>query len=280
MVSGLFLSLSMKGNSISHSCSFPFQASQLSNPPVQPSQLPNPPIQPSEQSTIDEAQVTLTEPTPDKVPASYKQLVKFKGGKLILQTANYYTSSGLLFYCNHGEMKALAVPVDEWLRTELTTIEKAVLAKVTIPPDVPKSKEGAYVYKPLQMRDNLFLTVSKFCKYLKYVKSKGAYILLDNFEAFERGQYNVDIEVAHVYIGPHKGGQNFSLSLRITQIMYREDDTADFHLDEEILNRVLSSPPLEETVPEKKKKAVKRGTKKAKCETPLKAPKNVVTCSA
>ena len=249
----------MKRNSISHSCSFPFQAAQL----------PNPPVQPSQQSTIDEAQVTLTEPTPDKVPASYKQLVKINGEKVILQTSNYYTNAGLLFYCNHNEMKALAVPVDTWLRTQLTALEKAVMTKVTIPPDVPRSKEGAYVYKPLLMRDTLFLSVSKWCKYFKYEKSKGAYMLLDNFESFERGHYNVNIEVAHVYIGPHKGSQNFSLSLRITQVMYREDDSEEFHLDEEILTRVLSSSPPEETVVEKKK-AVKRGVKKAKSDTPYK----------
>ena len=238
----------MKRISISHYNSFPFQAAQ-------------PPAQTSAQ-VIDEAQIALTEPIPEKVPASYKQLVKINGEKAILQTSNYYTSSGLLFYCNHSTMKALAVPMDMWLRTQLTTIERAVMNKVTVPSDVPKSKEGAYVFKPLLLRDTLLITVSKWCKFFKFDKSKGAYVLLDDFVPFEKGQYNVNIEVSHVYIGPHKGGQNFSLSLRITQVMYREDETTEFQLDDDILTRVLCSEPLEETVSEKKK-AGKRA-KKAK----------------
>ena len=169
-------------------------------------------------------------------------------------------------------MKALAVPVDTWLRTQLSTIEKAVMMKVTIPPDVPKSKEGAYLYRPLLLRDTLFLTVSKWCKYFKYDKSKGGYTLLEKFIPFEKGQYNVNIEVAHVYIGPHKGGQNFSLSLRITQIMYKEDDPCDnLQLDDDLLTRVLSSTPCNETSP-KKKKTEKR-VKKPKTETSAKVVK-------
>ena len=174
-------------------------------------------------------------------------------------------------------MKALAVPLDTWLRTQLSTLEKAAMMKVTIPPDVPKTKEGAYVYRPLLLRDTLFLTVSKWCKYFKYDKSKGAYSLLKDFVPFEKGHYNVNIEVSHIYIGPHKGGQNFSLSLRITQIMYKEDEKEnEFQLDEEILTRVLSSTPSEE-IPQKKK-AEKR-VKKAKTETSAKALK-AASCSS
>ena len=269
MVRAFYLSLSMKRNSIPHYCSFPFQAAQL----------PNPPAQTSAESNIDEAEISLTEPTPEKVPASYKQLVRINGGKVTLRTSNYYTSSGLLFYCNHSTMKALGVTVDKWLCTQLSAIEKVVLSKVTIPSDVPKSKEGSYVYKPLLLRDTLLIAVSRWCKFFKFDNNKGAYVLLDDFVPFEKGQYNVDIEVSHVYIGPHKGGQNFSLSLRITQIMYKEDDTTTIVLDDDILTQVLSSEPFEETVPEKKKKPGKR-VKKAKCVTPSKVQKNVVKCSA
>lgn len=163
-------------------------------------------------------------------------------------------------------MKGLAVPVDTWLRTQLSTIEKAVMMKVAIPADVPKSKEGAFVYRPLLLRDSLFLTVSNWCKYFKYDKSKRAYALLDDFEPFEKGYYKVNIEVSHVYIGPHKGGQNFSLSLRITQIMYKEEDIAD-----DPLTRASSSKAVEES-PQKKNKAEKRA-KKIKTETPTKVTK-------
>ena len=231
-------------------------------------------LQASQSTQVNDAQVTLTNPTPEKVPSSYKQLVKMNGEKVILQTANYQTKSGLLFYCNQKEMKALAVPVDDWLRTQLTILEKAVMTKVTIPPDVPKSKEGAYVYRPLLLRDTLFLSVSKWCRYLKFDDSKGGYTLLEKFVPFEKGQYNVNIEVSHVYIGPHKGGQNFSLSLRITQIMYKEEEKcSEFHLDDEILARVLDSTP-NDAAPPTKRKAEKRN-KKSKTESASKYSKTV-----
>ena len=198
-------------------------------------------------------------------------------------------------------MKSLAVPVDSWLRSQLTTIEKAVMMNVRIPDDVPKTKDGAYVYRPLYIKDTLFLTVSKWCKFYKYDHSQGGYVLLDSFQPFEKGHYNVNIEVAHVYIGPHKGGQNFSLSLRITQIMYKEEDKSDnFRVNDELLNQILTpspssfpesnpiltSSPLvpqatdqnttdEADVKKKKKKGEKR-VKKLKTDAPSKAVKTDV----
>ena len=120
------------------------------------------------QTAIDEAQLTLTDPTPEKVPASYKQLLRANGEKVILQTANHHTDSGLFFCCKQNQLKALSVPVDDWLRTQLSTIEKAVMTKVNIPLDVSDSKEGAYVYRPLLLRNTLLVTVSKWCNYFRF----------------------------------------------------------------------------------------------------------------
>ena len=171
---------------------------------------------------------------------------------MILQSTNYHTKCGIFFYYSK-EMKSLAVPVDDWLRTQLTNIEKDIMMKVSIPSDVPKSKEGAYVYKPLSLSETLFVPVSKFCKYFKYDQTKHAHVCLESFEPFEKGHYNVNIEVSHVYIGPHKGGQNFSLSLRITQLTYKEEEAiTSFSFDDEDIARVLGAKPIE-TTPQKKK---------------------------
>ena len=217
-------------------------------------------------SSINNDQLILTAPTPDKVPASYKQLLRINGKKVVLQSPNHQTNSGLFFYCNDNDSKYIAVPVDDWLRTQLSNIEKFVMMKVSIPSNVPKSKEGSYVYKPLALTDTLLLTVSKWCKYFKFNKSKGGHVLLENFEQFERGQYNFNIEVAHVYIGPHKGGQNFSLSLRVTQITYKEDESYSSHFDDEVFADVLDSTPPQAT-PQKKKKTEKRAMKLSKLPT-------------
>ena len=190
---------------------------------------------------------------------------------MILQTANHHTDSGLFFCCKQNQLKALSVPVDDWLRTQLSTIEKAVMTKVNVPLDVLKSKEGAYVYRPLLLKDSLLVTVSKWCKYFRFDKSRGAYELLEDFVPFVKGQYSVNIEASHVYIGPHRGGQNFSLSLRVSQIMYKEDEQeSNFQLDEEILTRVLSSAASQTC--SRKKKTEKRG-KKSKPDTDLKVLK-------
>ena len=217
-------------------------------------------------SSINDVQLTLNAPTPDKVPASYKQLLTINGKKVILQTRCHQTHSGLSIYCNDTDSKCLAVPLDDWLRTQLSNIEKFVIMNVSIPSDVPKSKEGAYVYKPFVLRDTLLLPISKWCKYFKFDKSKGGHVLLENFEHFERGKYNVDIEVSHVYIGPHKGGQNFSLSLRVTQITYKEEESDISHFDDEVFADVLGSTPPQETA-QKRKKTEKRAKKSSKLPT-------------
>ena len=119
----------------------------------------------------NDAQLTLDEPIPDKVPASYKQFLRINGKRVTLQTPIHHTKSGLFFYCPKNQGKCLAVPIDGWLREQLTNIEKDVMMNVTIPSDVPKSKDGNYVYKPLILSDSMLLSVSKFCRYFKYDKS-------------------------------------------------------------------------------------------------------------
>ena len=204
----------------------------------------------------NDAQLVLDAPIKDKVPASYTQYIRINGRRVALQTSLYHTKAGLFFYCAKNQGKCLRVPLDDWLRQQLLNIEKDVMMKVSIPDDVPKSKEGTYVYKPLYLGDSMLITVSKFCRYFKYDKSQGGYVFLDEFEPFNVGQYNVNIDVSHVYIGPHKGGQNFSLSLMVTEITYKadEEDDATYRLD------VPDSAPLQATT-QGKKKTEKRSKK-------------------
>ena len=37
---------------------------------------------------------------------------------------------------------------------------------------------------------------------------------------FGPGKYTVTVELPHIYIGPHRGGETFSLSTRVAQILY------------------------------------------------------------
>ena len=187
--------------------------------------------------------------------------------KVILQTSNYETKSGLYVYSNtNRSMQSLGVPVDNWLRSQLAAIEKFVTSNVKIPANVLKTN-GQYYYKPLKLIDLMFLNISKWCKYFEYSYGDGGYISVDNLRKFTGGTYNMNIEVSHVYIGPHKGGQHYSLSLHIVQIVYKQENDIDLALDSALLDAAL------ESTSEKKRK---RSTKKAKAE--LENKKEVKNC--
>ena len=53
-----------------------------------------------------------------------------------------------------------------------------------------------------------------------------SYKAVDRKMVFGPGFYSVTIDVSHVYIGPHKNGEHFSLNLRVSQITYQSIPSA------------------------------------------------------
>ena len=208
----------------------------------------------SAQPTVEPAQLTLSEPIPEKVPSTYRQNIKSNGRKLVLQTSNFHCETGLSIFSNARDVKSICIPVDDWLRTQLTTIEKFILTKVCIPNDVPKPEGGVYLYKPLWLRDRMLITLSKWCRFFKFDASKGAYFPVEQFLPFNKGLANANIEVSHVFIGPHKGGHTFSLSLRVSQIIFKEEEVLFETISSSFLDDLTRKDSEEKGFEEKKKK--------------------------
>lgn len=216
------------------------------------------------QSTI-EGKITLDEPKAEKVPNSYKQLVRVNGKRAVIVTSNYHTEHGIFRYKHNEDISSMSVPLDDWLHSQLFLLQDYVINNTTFPDDVPKKSDGTYLFKPLlQENPNMLIPVSKWCKIYKLDQDTGLYGLVDKFPQFEKGTFSATIEVSHVYIGPHLHGHNFSISLRVKQILYSEETKDDnTFLDELLKTNVLT---------EKKKKKVKRNKKVNKC---LKSKKTV-----
>ena len=217
------------------------------------------------QSTITPENLTLTAPTPDKVPGSYKQALRLNGHKTVIESSNYHTESGIYMYCHNVDQTSMSVPLDDWLRSQLSIVQDYVVSHASIPADVPQTKEGAYLFKPLLTRDTLMISLSKWCRIFKFDKSRGAYVRIDKFSQFRKGNFSVQIEASHVYIGPHKGGHSFSLSLRVKQIVYNEEEQEDD--DTLLLNELLAA----EVEIDKKAKRPKKARKTAECRKSGKA---------
>ena len=67
----------------------------------------------------------------------------------------------------------------------------------------------------------MFISASRWCSVFQLNKETGNYDPITIKEAqFGRGRYSVTVEIPYVYIGPHKCGENFSLTTRVVQIVY------------------------------------------------------------
>ena len=82
---------------------------------------------------------------------------------------------------------------------------------------------NSLIYKPIWPGDMMYIQVSKWCHIFRKNVQTNHFDTLDFKTPLERGMYNITIEVPHVYIGPHKNGENYSLSMRIVQIVYEPE---------------------------------------------------------
>ena len=65
----------------------------------------------------------------------------------------------------------------------------------------------------------MYIRVAKWCQIFKKNTESGQYETAD-IKALGRGTYNVTIEVPYIFIGPHKNGEDYSLTLRLVQIAF------------------------------------------------------------
>ena len=109
-----------------------------------------------------------------------------------------------------------------WLRQQLNVIETFAQSNVDYSKlNLPAACKVAY--KPLWPGEMMYIRVSRWGHVFKQDLATGDFDTIDIKERLGQGTYNVTIDVPYIYVGPHKNGENFSLSLRIDQIVFIPD---------------------------------------------------------
>ena len=139
-------------------------------------------------------------------------------------------------------MASVLIPLDEDTVAALTNIENFVKTNV----DSPR-------YKPLWLKKAMYANVSKWCNY-ELMNHDGTHQTLPNDLILGSGLYSFQIHVSHVYIGPHKGGETFSLSLHVTNIKYEPEQ----NVEKDMTDFLESLEPKIESLPTKQDKKQKR----------------------
>ena len=179
----------------------------------------------------------------NEVSGTETRKITFRGSRLLIKTPTFYREAGLKFTINPKNVSVL-VPLDEGTKRSLRTVEEFV-----------KTQVAGERYKPLFLGNAFYVNVSKFCKY-EQVMPDGSIQLLSENAVMASGDYVVTLHVAHCYIGPHKGGETYSVSLQVSGILHRprvetedEEDVMDLieSLTQEISDQgsVNSSQQLE-----------------------------------
>ena len=158
---------------------------------------------------------------------------------MLIKIPQFFREDGLKFLVNNNVTSVL-VPLDSVTKSTLANIETFVQANV-------ESEK----YKPLWLKDSMYVNISKWCSYF-LIAPDGSRQPLPVGMNLACGMYNLELHVSHVYIGPHKGGETYSLSLHITELTY-EPKQSITDIMEEIVNPT-QSPPVSVSQPISKPK--------------------------
>lgn len=139
---------------------------------------------------------------------SYKQYLKLDGKRTVVAVPEFFRETGLRFNIN-GNVTSVLIPLDESTKSALSAIETFVQANV-------KSDK----YKPLWLKDFMFCNISHWCNYVQ-VNHDGTHTSLKQDSILGKGTYSMLIHASHVYVGSHKNGETYSLSLHVTEIRFK-----------------------------------------------------------
>ena len=122
-----------------------------------------------------------------------------------------------------GALSSILLPINAELRATLNVIENFVAHNVTIPADALSTSKTGSLYRPLWHAEKMMITVSNWCKFFQLNLASTAYECVPADTNFGKGVYYVSFEIPYVYIGPHRDGQAFSLTLRVVQVLFEPD---------------------------------------------------------
>ena len=150
----------------------------------------------------------------------YRQYIRYRGSKLILSTS-LYEAEGLFMTSTNGSMKSTSVAINPILRATLNTVENFAAHNVSLPADAVFPSQTGSLYKPLWPSEWMKISISNWCNFLRLNYETGMYESVAPDSVFAKGLYQISIEIPYIYIGPHKEGQSFSLTLRVVQVLYQ-----------------------------------------------------------
>ncbi len=185
------------------------------------------------------ARLTLSLNDAIKNEVGSKQYLKSNGKRVLIDVAEFY-SDRLKVYTDNDITRVL-VPLDATTIETLREIEAFVCANVDSP-----------MYKPLRLDGSMYVMLSKWCQYL-IRQPDGTLTPFPCCQVIGEGLYGIQIQVSHVYIGPHRGGETFSLSLHVTRVVWEPQTNLLDGGEDEHTPPPASAPPTP-TAPLKKPK--------------------------
>ena len=151
---------------------------------------------------------------------TFRRRITYDGDKLVL--TNMSEGQTLLIITQGGYRFVLLQP-SSWLRRQLRILDGFVKEKLNVtdnPTSEGKASEGK-VYKSLTCGAQIKVIMSPFLKLYEYQDIHNGEYHLNPDVKLSQGTYTVDIEIPHIYYGPHRNGEQACLSIRVSQIFYR-----------------------------------------------------------
>ena len=148
----------------------------------------------------------------------FKQPLKYNEKRLQLNTGPIPSSE--LKFSSNDYGKCVLLPVSQWLRQQLDTIEDFVIANIAIPPSLlpwNARDENDTPYKKIWEGKTLYLALSNWSKFFRQDSGNLTEIQLGEMGD---GTYQMWINIEGVYFGPHKDNKLASITMRIQQILY------------------------------------------------------------
>ena len=176
---------------------------------------------------------------------TFKQRLRIKHRQPVLIKVPTFYSAEPLKIIHYENLKAAHIPLDPVTRAKLTEIDSFVEQAVDSP-----------TYKPIWKGDVLFVNFSRWCKY-EIIMPDGSRQPMSSDTALLRGMYSVVIQASHVYVGPHKSGETYSVSLHIRELLYEPEQNLSDWFD-----TLMSTPPPSAARNDKPPNAPKRRTQK------------------
>ena len=178
--------------------------------------------EPQTNDNIIPSQLTVTSPTGYEVAnctPHHRQYLGYRNGRLQLLIKNVPSEAITLKENKKGI--SYRIPIESWLRMQLDIIEHFVQQNVNAsclnPPPSPA------IYKPLWRGNTMYVYVAPWCNFLRHNTQTDSYETFDRKAGFGRGCFTITLEVPHIFIGPHKNGENYSLSLSIVQMIFHPE---------------------------------------------------------